>query len=205
VPLRTQVALIIGIAVVVWTIFLSVFGQQELKTSLLAPMGATIATVTVAAVVFEKFVWRWHLLRGWLVTRPDLQGTWKARLVSNFASNGSPTEKVVYAVVRQSLTSLTLRLYTDKAKSASIASSLYVDGGDLFTLSISYQNVPDVEQRNGDSEIHYGAALFRDIDWVNRVIKGHYWTDRKTQGSLVLMQHSRECVSTYDDAVALFT
>jgi hypothetical protein len=43
-------------------------------------------------------------------------------------------------VIRQTLISLSFRLYSERAKSASIADKLAKEGTDLFTLAIAYQN-----------------------------------------------------------------
>lgn len=204
-PLRTLVTSIVVLAIVAWGALLVFVYGQPLTVASIAPLGATITIVTLTAILFEQHLWRWPIFRGWFVERPDLQGTWRTRLNSNFVgSDGSETVKIVYVVIRQTLSSLTLRMYTDKAQSASIASSLYREGGDLFSLSIAYQSVPNVEQREGPSQIHYGAVLFTHIDWTNRSVTGHYWTDRKTHGSLVLLTRKSELVSNYKDAADLF-
>jgi hypothetical protein len=155
-------------------------------------------------VLFVQFGWRWKFLRGWLVERPYLGGTWRAVLRSTYKVDGKPVEKVVYVVVRQTLTAISFRVYTDTAKSASLAESISRDGTDLFRLAVAYQNTPEVEERARDSQIHYGAAMFSHIDYGAERLEGHYWTDRNTSGALILEERHHAIVSTYKAARALF-
>ncbi len=203
--LRTQVGLIIGLAVIVWAASLLLLGEA-LSWRMLAPFGITVTAVTSTSLLFVKYGWRWKIFSGWLVERPDLAGTWRCRLTSSFrGSDGAAVEKIVYVVIRQTLTSLSFRLYTDSARSASIAENIARDGTDLFTLVIAYQNVPNIDHRGRDSEIHYGSALFAHIDYDCSRIEGHYWTDRNTKGSLVLLDRRTKQVTTFEEALSLFS
>jgi hypothetical protein len=203
--LRSQIALIIGLAVVVWMISLLLFGEHP-TLNMLGPFGATVTIVTSASLLFVKYGWCSPILRGWLVQRPDLRGTWKCHLNSNFVDDrGTPIEKVAYVVIRQTLTSLSFRLYTERARSASIADNIDRDGSDLFRLVIAYQNNPQIEYRDRREEIHYGSALFTHIDYQSNRIEGHYWTDRNTKGSLVLLERRGAQVTSFEEARSLFT
>lgn len=194
----------IGYTVIVWFLCLLALGEP-VSADLLAPFGITVSIVTLSTIIFVKFIWKIPVLQRWLIERPFLGGTWKARLVSTYQFEGKPVEKIVYVVIRQSLTELSFRLYTEKARSASLAEAVTPDGSDLYRLAVSYQNIPNVEYRGVDSEIHYGAALFEHIDFGATKIEGHYWTDRNTSGSLVLFERSPKTVSNFADAVALFS
>lgn len=203
--LRTQVAATIGLAAIVWIGTLFLMGEP-LSWRMLTPFGATVTVVSAASVIFVQFAWRWPIFRRWLVQRPDLAGTWRCDLTSTYVgSDGKPVEKTVYVVIRQTLISLSFRLYSERAKSASIADNLAKEGTDLFALAIAYQNIPRLEDRGGESEIHFGSSLFTHIDYDCQRIEGHYWTDRKSKGSLVLHERRAEQVATFEEAQKLFT
>jgi predicted pore-forming effector associated with SMODS systems len=204
VQLRAQVVLTIGLAAIVWSASLLMLGEA-LSWRMLAPFGITISAVTLTAFLFVQHAWRWWIFSKWLVQRPDLSGTWRCRLTSSYRLDGKPVEKTVYVVIRQTLVSLSFRLYTDRARSTSIAENLAKNGGGLFTLMIAYQNVPRVEDRGRETEIHYGSTLFMHIDYESKRIEGHYWTDRSTNGSLVLLERRAAQVASFEDAENLFT
>lgn len=202
--LRTQIAATIGLAAIVWIGTLFIMGEP-LSWRMLTPFGATVTVVSTASVLFVHFAWRWPVFRRWLVQRPDLAGTWRCELTSSYVGNdGKPVQKAVYVVIRQTLISLSFRLYSERAKSASIADKLAKEGTDLFTLAIAYQNIPRLEDRGGESEIHFGSALFTHIDYDCQRIEGHYWTDRKSKGSLVLLERRLVQVATFEEAQRLF-
>lgn len=201
--IKAQIAAIILAAAVVWGGYLFVTGQ-ELTWKMIAPFGVTVSVVTVVSALFVKYLWKWRIFRHWLVERPDIAGTWKCQLKSSFTEEGKTVDKTVYVVIRQTLTSVSFRLYTDKAKSVSIADKLSKDEPDLFKLAIAYQNIPNVQFRDCDSQIHYGAALFTDFDYDAHRVEGHYWTDRNTHGALILLEKKERFVSSFEDAKALF-
>ncbi|MEM7492646.1 MAG: hypothetical protein AAF296_04645 [Pseudomonadota bacterium] len=201
--LTTQISVIIAYAAFVWGSFLLIRGQ-ELSWELLAPFGVTVSVVTLSAVVFVNWIWKQRFLRNWLVQKPDLTGTWKCKLISNFKIDGERVEKDVYVVIRQTLVSFNFYLYSDEAISASIAENLTSDRGGLFSLAVMYRNTPSVELRGERSEIHYGSALFTDISYDAGTVEGHYWTDRNTNGSLKFLERKDELVEGFDAAKALF-
>jgi hypothetical protein len=202
--LRTAISMIIGFAVLVWAFVLLVLGH-EVSLSLLTPFGATTTVVTAVAVAFERYFWRWKYFRGWLVERPFLGGTWRAVLHSTYEEDGvRVAPKEVFVVIRQSLSSMTFRLYTDRAKSHSLAESVFRDRTDMYAMSVSYQSDPSIEQRNGQSEIHYGAALFTHIGDEPARLDGHYFTDRNTAGSLELIERKNVYPSSYGEAQGCF-
>jgi hypothetical protein len=45
-------------------------------------VGYAAFAVVAFRFLFEKYLWRWRLFRGWLVRFPDMTGTWYARLES---------------------------------------------------------------------------------------------------------------------------
>lgn len=203
--LRTQISATIGLAAIVWMGTLLIMGEQ-LSWRMLFPFGATVAVVSSVSLYFVQFAWRWPIFRGWFVQRPDLSGTWKCHLTSNYiGDDDKPVEKTVYVVIRQTLISLSFRLYSERAKSASIADNLAKDGTDLFALAIAYQNIPRLEDRGSESEIHFGSSLFTHIDHDCQRLEGHYWTDRKSKGSLVLNERRPEQIASFEEAEKLFS
>jgi len=206
--LLTQISLVIALAVGLWIAALWINGT-EVKLVMLAPFGVTVGVVTTVAIFFEKVAWKWPLINGLLVRRPPLAGTWRTELQSSYSDeNGVSIRKTVYVVIQQSLRTMSVRMYTDKARSFSIAESIRSsESDDLFELSIVYQSVPEIQHRQytGDSLIHFGALHLTDIPQHPESIAGPYWTDRNTNGHLRLVERKSARISSYAEGVALFS
>jgi len=204
--LSRQVLIIIVLAFAVWAA-IGLVRNEPVTISMLTPFGSVVTVVTLIATGFVKFAWKWPIFRGWLVQRPDLSGTWRCALSSSYKDpeTNKPVDKVAYVVIRQTLTHLSMRLYTDTARSSSIAENLYLDSKDgLFALVLAYQSVPKVEQRKAASQIHYGCALYDHLDYESSVLEGQYWTDRGTSGSVRLSDRKWDAANSYETASALF-
>jgi hypothetical protein len=205
VQLRAQIAGILGVAVVAAAVAVVITGGS-FDTAGLQRFGLVVAVVTIACVAFDKWIWAWPMWKGWLVSRPHIRGTWQARLISNYMQDGKPVEKIVYVVIRQSFSFLSIRMYTDAAKSFSLAHNLSkADDDDVFRASIVYLNEPQLKHRGKSSEIHYGALLIADIVHPVTVMKGHYWTDRGTSGVLELLRRNDQVAGDFEQAARLFT
>ncbi|TCV49275.1 hypothetical protein EDB97_111148 [Agrobacterium tumefaciens] len=176
---------------------------------MLKPFGTTVSVVTFVSIFFEKYAWRWPIINWWLVQRPSLIGTWRTNLISSYRDpeTGKNVQKTVYVVISQTLLSLSVRMYTDKAKSFSISQNITVSDTDgLFELAIVYQNVPDIDHRqgNGDSAMHYGALHLTDIKKKATELSGPYWTDRGTNGKVRLMERRKAIATSFTEAASLF-
>ena len=71
-------------------------------------------------------------------------------------------------------------MITDESKSSSITASIDEILNENY-LTYCYINTPSSQYRNR-SEIHYGTAILC-VEDVNN-LKGSYYTDRKTRGSI---------------------
>lgn len=204
---KTLVAAIISSAVVTWAGVLWV-GGQTLGWELLKPYSLVVTVVTLFSLFFETVLWRLPLVRSVVVKRPPIAGTWRTTLESSFRQpDGQPTIKTVYVVVAQTLTTLSVRMFTDKAHSYSLAERIRPsENDDLFELAVVYQSVPDIDQRLPEStgSIHFGALLISNVPYRPQVLKGHYWTDRRTEGKLTLEERHPKLASSFSEGQALF-
>lgn len=205
--LRTIVTAIIGTAAVIWGGVLWL-GGATLGAAMLQPYGVVVFIVTMLALLFETVLWRLPLIRSLLVKRPPIAGTWRATLVSSYPQpDGSPTIKTVYVVIAQSMTRLSVRMFTDTAHSRSLAERISPSqNDDLFELAIVYQNFPDIEHRlpEGVSRIHFGALLIPNVPYCPESLSGHYWTDVRTEGKLTLEERRTRLASSFEGAEKLF-
>jgi len=216
--MRTIVVLMVGCAAAIWATTLYLSGA-DVDWALTRPFSVVVGCVTLLALFFETVLWRLPLVRSYISKRPTIAGTWRTTLVSNFKqADGSKTIKTVYLVISQSLTRLSVRMYTDTAHSKSLAERISSsDNDDMFDLAVVYQNYPDMDQRhesnlentNGShsekSKIHFGALHIPNLNYRPITLKGHYWTDRRTEGMLALEERRSKLISSYREGVELFS
>jgi len=189
--------------ILLWGIIL-VFSQTDLTKYLdvLKKVPDAIAAYGICYLVFTKWLWRLSLLQGWLVPFPDLQGTWEGTLQTTWkdADGNTPAPIPLLLVIRQSFDSINCVMHTKESSSVSNAALLSEDiGSGLHCLSYNYTNKPDAAIR-GRSAVHDGAALLTVIKKPVKMLKGEYWTNRKTTGSIKLKFKSRELKECFPES-----
>ena len=202
---RLHITVLIILAVVVWAVTLYILGLP-LSWDYLKPYGITISVTTAIATAFDRWLWRWPMFRNWLVKLPYLQGTWKAVLVSDYIDPKtkkpvSPIDAVV--VVRQTLTTLSLRLFTEESSSFLAGNKIVALNDSVFELIGVYQNEPRIELRGTRSDIHFGALKLSIGGVPPTSLSGHYWTDRKTKGSMELAGRVSALADSFSHGMSL--
>lgn len=201
---RLHISSFIGLTIVVWIIALWFQGMPVLSANFLKPVGTVVGAITVFVTIFNKYLWSWKGLQGWYVKRPDLRGSWKVELKSSWVNpeTGKVIEPIYgYAVIRQSLTSLSCRLLTQESRSVLVAHSIdqQEDEG-LYKLVGVYRNEPNIELQGVRSEIHHGSFALDIHGNPVYELQGHYWTDRGTKGSMKLTGKMSKLYDTYEQA-----
>lgn len=136
-------------------------------------IGETISITVIFACVYEKQLWRYNPFE----KTPVLSKKYNGILKSSYDN----IEREVSLQIKQTLFSIQIILTTGESKSKSISSSLDDILGEQ-QLTYCYLNTPNAEVRHR-SEIHYGTAMIC-VD-NPKVLKGQYFTDRKTTGDMV--------------------
>lgn len=144
---------------------------------------------------FRKWLWPLRWWRDWLVPFPDLRGTWKGTLKSNWIdprTNTTPPEREIYLVIRQSFTTITCLMYSNESQSVSYSAEFLTDeeGESPPKLAYSYSNTPRASVRDR-SQIHFGTVLLNISEQPKKMLIGNYWTDRNTTGEMTLAFHSK--------------
>lgn len=158
--------------------------------------------ITIFVTLFNKYMWSWKMFKGWYVKRPDLRGTWKVELKSSWI-NPETGEGIApiygYAVIRQSLTFLSVRMMTKESRSVLVAHSIeQQEDDDLFKLVGVYRNEPKIELQGVKSEIHHGSFVLEIHGCPVEELEGHYWTDRETKGGMKLFGRMKKLYNTYE-------
>jgi hypothetical protein len=147
----------------------------------------TALTFSVAA--WDMWLWRLSLLQR-LAKRPWIAGTWSATLLPTAASmipaGGNRGPIRAYVVVKQTLWSIGIRLYTAESRSDSRAATWSEGtGGSDRTLIYIYANRPRQELEDR-SRPHLGTVALDVVGLRPSTITGDYFTDRYTKGDITL-------------------
>lgn len=158
-----------------------------------------ISIYVIMGIIFTRWIWRWSILQGWLIKCPDLQGTWKGVLRSDWINpeTGKGIDPIpVILVVRQNFSSIKCTLMTRESTSYSTTADINVmHGGEDLYLAYSYTNRSKATIRDR-SPIHDGAATLK-INKKAKALEGEYWTSRKTRGEMHLEFFSKDLLESF--------
>jgi len=195
-----QIYLLAAIGVALWAAILLLQGQP-LSLHSLTPFSYVVSGLTVAVVVWEKWLWSWQISQVLLIKRPDLRGTWKGTLVSDWPDRkGIPTQ--VFLVIRQTASKIEVRLFSAESDSNSLSGNIVKDGADGFKLAMIYRNTPRLLKREG-SPVHHGGMLLTVIGNPAQRLDGEYWTDRNTKGEATCTARTNRVAQDFNEASLL--
>ena len=157
------------------------------------PVGgvSSIAVFGVLYFAFDRFLWRWALLRRFLLV-PDLNGKWEVSgrtLVKKGENVDWPWDGVM--TIAQSWSKISIAIKGSQSASSSIAASLYREPAHGYRLIYHYDNKPSADQP--DLHRHCGLCdILFDAD-VSQA-EGQYFTDRArlTVGSIKLRKQGTD-------------
>ncbi len=200
---RPHLIALVGLAGLLWGGAL-LAGGATVPIGFLRPFSFVVGGASLAVAAFDRWLWRLPLFSGWFVDRPDLQGTWRGTLRSNWVHPDTGErvgERPIYLVVRQTFSSLSVRLMTGESSSDSLAASLVKLPSGVDVLYCIYESIPDLWVRDR-SPIHFGGMRLQVHDGDTR-LDGHYWTDRNSVGDLEVARVSRAGATDFHAASEL--
>jgi hypothetical protein len=198
---RIHVSAILYVAVGVWAASLLSAGVN-VGIELLRPLSLVTGAVALAVAGFEVSLWRITFLQGWFVKRPNLRGTWALTLHSDWVDSATghgrgPIE--AYVVIRQTYSSISLRLMTAESESKMLGTDIVEFPDGRYVVTGVYQNLPRLSLQHR-SRTHNGAILLNVRGAPPESIDGTYWTDRKTQGEIMSTVHVKAVTDTFAKA-----
>jgi hypothetical protein len=146
--------------------------------------------------------WKWPLLKN-IFYRPDINGTWKGILESDYIRDGKKIEpKVFYIVIRQSFIRIHFTTFTEDFVGISYAETFTLNK-DKGLKNVAYMYKKDTSQKNDDL-LREGATELRLILSDNeKKLVGKYWSNTKTQGIISVKQVSNIHVDSFENAQKL--
>ena len=203
---RLQISVFLGVAAVTWAAVLLLQGVQ-LRFAHLAPFGTVVGVLVLAALALEHVLWRQPWLHGWFVQRPNLRGTWKVMLQSDWINPATGTTIppiTCYMGVEQTLSSLQMHLITPESESWFVAHSIRPSHSESgYQIVGVYTNKPDVHLRSATSNMHMGAIVIDthgNSKATPSILTAEYWTDRKTTGRMTFTDRSATVFTRFEDA-----
>jgi hypothetical protein len=149
----------------------------------------TVATADLfLAAFFMKWGWRCKWLQGWLVPFPNLNGTWRGQIQTNWkdAQGKTPGAIPVILTINQSFMRISCVMRTAEMESHSYVEGFSIDRErQVRHLCYSYTSKPKANLR-GRSTPHDGTILFNIIGKPIQKLEGEYWTQRETIGTITL-------------------
>jgi hypothetical protein len=184
---RIQITLFITTTIATWALYLFIF-DIDYSFQHLSPFAFTVSIMTIVTLLFDTYLWKLKLFRGWLVKKPIIEGEWVGELQSSWKDENNkpipPIETIV--TIKQRYTKFSLNLKTGESSSKLQASEVELLDDGTYKIYGVYQNTPSIHLRGTRSQIHYGAVLLNYDPAEPDSLSGHYWTDRNTNGSITL-------------------
>jgi hypothetical protein len=155
--------------------------------------------VVFILAAFDLYLWRYFPRA--ITKRPNLHGTWKAKLESTWVSGetGEAVSKHFYLVVRQTFSSITVTSLYDIARSQSTSAGLAEHNG-TCELSYIYWSAAKTTKRTGNPP-HRGAAALVISSEPTLSMAGDYWTERDGgKGTIATLGRSKKIYDSFDAA-----
>ena len=171
---RIHLSTILLLAAFIWGVLLMVAGGVAVSISWLRYLSTVTGALLFLLGAFDVWLWRLPFLQGWFVRRPSIGGTWRTVVRSNWIdpSTGERIEPVEgYMAIRQTYSSLSLRLMTSESASELIGSEIVSFPDGTFRITGVYRNEPKQLIRDR-SPIHNGAILLTVIGRPATALKG---------------------------------
>lgn len=193
------ILVIISMILLIMVILLTNTPFSPLEMLKKIPMVITLDGVIVA--LFIKWGWKLTIFQNWLVPFPCLEGTWKGTVQTTWKDpNGKiPEPIIVILVIKQSFLTTKCTMFSKEMTSGSCTSEFLLDHeSDSKKIIYSYKSVPKTTIRDR-SPIHHGTAFLDIITKPSIMLKGEYWTSRKTSGEINLKFDSKELSQHFPD------
>ena len=187
-----------------YLIYTGVIAQtQALK--IFTPIGVVTSAIGAVLMALENVLWRWPLISSLVGAPPDIKGTWKGELNSLWIdpdTGKTPPTIEIYAVIKQTLHSVSIQMFTKESASATLTANIQEEKG-AQCLWATYSNQAKLEIRL-KSPIHRGSFQLKIIGSPTNCLEGDYWTDRNSRGTVKFSHKNPKLAESLETAQQLF-
>ena len=201
---RSGVQVVASIVVAVFAIGIWTTGG-DVEWGWLRFFSLAVLMATIALNLWERWLWGLRISQRLSRVPRDIRGTWKGTLSSLWVhpdSGATPDRKTAFLVVRQTATTVSVRLFTDELRSRSTLAEVRAEDGQS-RLDYLYVGEPDVSVEH-QSRMHRGSASLDVTGSPSSRLTGRYWTDRNSRGALDFPQRHPKTSDDIDQAECLF-
>lgn len=198
---RKQINVFVVLTVLIWWL-INIISGNSLSYNILKPFTSVAGVLVVVYNLFELYIWKWKFINPLIIKKPNIEGTWKFSLVSNWVNpktNKRNEPSIVYLAIRQTYSTINARLYTKNSESEELWTNLIKTKDNRYKLVSVYQNIPQRIFRE-KSPIHFATFIKNVNGDDSRSMKGNYWTDRGTAGETYSIGHSKTYYFSFKDA-----
>jgi SMODS-associating 2TM, beta-strand rich effector domain len=201
IKIKNSIYCIVGLSIL--TFYILILVQKIpcltfLETLKLIPTVVSIDLVFVA--LFIKIIWKWRIFRTWLVTFPNMNGTWKGSIHSTWIDPSvqrTPSDIPAILTIRQTFPRISCVMRTAEMTSRSIAADFIIDeDNQLKRLTYIYDCAPMATKRDRSAQ-HLGTMIFDITEKPEMKISGEYWTGRKTTGIIDMTFWKKERMESF--------
>lgn len=201
---RLHLSAILLVASAIWGGLL-LYQGVAVEGSWFHPFSGVVGGLVLVLAAFDIWAWRIPFLQGWFVPRPNLRGTWRVELQSDWKD--PKTEQVVspivaYLAVRQTFSTLSVRMLTAESASELVAVEINKAADGTYRVAAVYRSEPKLSVRER-SPIHYGAIVLDVQGDPVKDLAGYYWTDRNTRGELRTFARHKSIAGSFREAQEL--
>ena len=181
--------------------FSSSYAVYENFSDFLKPLSIVVMVDAFIVSIFVKWLWKLKLLYPWFVPFPDLNGTWKGVLKSNWQcpnTGKKPNEIPIILTINQTFTNVSCVMRTGEMCSESFTSGFIINlETDSTHIVYSYKSDPkaDIKYRSAP---HFGTTKLSVVN-NKSILDGEYWSSRETTGTIHLKFWKKEKSDIYLD------
>src|SRR3989344_2063475 len=149
---------------------------------------STVVIIGVLFWIYERYLWRIPFINA-LHGVPYIAGRYDGHVESSYDGKKYP----IVMEVHQTLTSVTVCLYTERSPSYSMIANIGKNGNTNNFLAYVYKNTPRTVRDDLDMRAHDGFACLEIFD-AEQKLEGYYHNDpreRPTHGKLTCVRVSR--------------
>ncbi len=199
---RLHISAMLLIAAAAWGVALILAGVA-VTPDWFRPFSVVVGVLVLVLSIADKWLWRLRSLRPWLFNMPDISGTWRVAIRPT-APEPTSRELLAFMVIRQTFSTVSLRLFTDESHSESLSARVVRCDDGTCNVAAVYRNTSRLQVRER-SPLHHGALLLGVHGDPPESLAGQYWTDRLSRGELVLSARNSAMAHSFAQAAKLIT
>ena len=202
IKIQASLWVLLGFSLAVSGVIYRIQGSPGLNFKTIFQILSTVVTIDlIFCWLFVSFLWKLRIFKKWLVSFPNLNGTWKGEIRTTWTdpeTGERPGPIPAILTIKQSFLNISCVMRTAEMTSRSLTSDFVLDKeNQLERLVYTYDSNP-IETVRERSPQHCGTMDFEVVREDEKIkLKGGYWTGRKTTGTIKMDFWTKEQINSY--------